>query len=120
MRTITNLLNFEKPVYVETEMPSVARRFLKDAQREGFIFTDGTLPILTKPRTIYHVNHNYTITSIYSFCAGVKIDALRHNNDPSIIVIDYERYVRGEEKYFVKYKTEFIPTLTRDFTSRHR
>ena len=44
MRTIAELLNLDGRVYVYVPSKNIRRLFLKNAQKEGFMFADGVNP----------------------------------------------------------------------------
>ncbi len=84
-------------VYVFLRDETVRTRFLKDAQKEGFAFEDGCLPLKRKEvDDIYALNDDRTLNFI-GFAGHMAFRCAEEVHGEKLIRIDYERYVAGLE-----------------------
>ncbi len=75
-------------IYIYLATAEIGKRFLQDAENEGFTFCDGTKPTQKEADTILAINNDMTINYVgfigrIAFQAATKI-----GNDP-LIKIDY-------------------------------
>jgi hypothetical protein len=56
-----------KHVYIYCRSSAIARRFLSDAEKEGFLFSDGISPTNKDTTNLYALNNDFTI-SYTGFC----------------------------------------------------
>lgn len=66
MSKLKNLLSAypNSRIYLHFETSELARRFLADAEAEGFTFGDGAKPTSRKPDSIFALNDNMTINYV--------------------------------------------------------
>lgn len=102
MRTIKNLVNHNKDnrVYVYLANNELGNKFMHQAEEEGFVFEDGELPTSRRYSEIMAANENETINFVgangrIAFGSGVK-----KIGDKTLVRVDYEKYVNGEDDYF--------------------
>lgn len=82
-----------KHVYIYCRSSAIARRFLSDAEKEGFLFSDGISPTNKDTTNLYALNNNFTICY-----AGLVAHMMLGRKDVGNVVwVDYGRYVSGEK-----------------------
>lgn len=65
MKSIEELVMKETiPVYVHTPSKAIAKDFLKQAEKEGFLFCDGKCPTKKKWDDLFALRQNLTISYI--------------------------------------------------------
>ena len=87
----------EKPEhrYIYCRSKNIAKRFLKDAEAEGFTFGDGIVPTQKDPDDIFALYDDFTISYI-----GFAGHMLFHNPGAGKVVrIDYGKYIAEAEDY---------------------
>lgn len=97
MKTLEKLINdFEGcRIYVYLSDQKTGDQFLKNAEKEGFLFGDGTAPTKRKCSNIMAVNHDKTINYVnfvghYAFGSHVK-----YLGEQKLIRINYDAYING-------------------------
>ena len=95
-RTIENLRNnLEGKVYVWFETDDVAKRFMEDADAEGYLI-GGKRPIEVKtPQDFMAIEKDKQISHL-STSGHAAIGA----NADNVRIVDYAKYVNGEKDYF--------------------
>ena len=98
MRTIKELINNEKKVYILLKTKAIQYRFMSDAEREGITYGDKATA------TEHHVDDIMALQPDGTICflgwAGrMCYHYARQNN---IVRVDYEKYVSGNADYMVK------------------
>ncbi|MBQ8052489.1 MAG: hypothetical protein IJ198_01600 [Lachnospiraceae bacterium] len=82
-----------KHIYIYCRSSAIARRFLSDAEKEGFLFSDGVAPTNKDTTNLYALNDDFTICY-----AGLVAHMMLGRKDVgNVIWVDYGRYVSGEE-----------------------
>ena len=61
MRTLEKLLELDGKVYIRIGNSETAKRFLRNAEREGFLMQSGKKPTECEPNYFYRVFHDKTI-----------------------------------------------------------
>lgn len=86
MKSIKELVMKEtRTVYIHTPSIVLAKDFLKQAEKEGFLFGDGKRPT-KKPLDDYYALHQYLTINYIGF-----IGRLRYNsNDDGILRVEYQ------------------------------
>ena len=64
MRNVTELSKSKGKVYVYLRNEVIIRKFLKDAENEGFTFGDGKKPTARPGNNLYVVNRDWTISHV--------------------------------------------------------
>ena len=101
MRTITNLLSLDGRVYVFLAGDALTKRFLQDAEAEGFTFSDGAKPAERKSADIYAVNPDLTINYV-NFVGHMIFACVDNVGGEALIRIDYGKYISGREDFVIK------------------
>ena len=96
MRTIRQLINPEKKVYIRLRGNAMRYRFMSDAEREGITYGDKVNPTERE------------VDDIMALCADGTICFLGwagrmcyHLSEDKVIRIDYEKYIDGEDNYII-------------------
>ena len=87
-----------KHVYIYCRSSAIAKRFLADAEGEGFVFSDGTVPTGKEAVNLYALNDDFTI----SYTGLVAHMMLGRKDVGNVVQVDYERYVSGEKTWMVR------------------
>ena len=85
-------------VYLKDEV--IARRFLQDAENEGFTFGDGEKPTARPGNNLYVVNRNWTISHV-GWAGHMAFQSAKYVGEQELIRVDYERYLLGEENFVI-------------------
>jgi len=96
MRTIKNLINQNKKVYIYLKDKVIMYRFMSDAEREGITYGDGVLPTEREVEDIMSLHPDGTICFL-----GFAGRIYAHCNKRNIIRIDYEKYIDNERVYVI-------------------
>lgn len=94
MRTIRELINNEKKVYIFLRTKAIRHRFMSDAEREDITYGDGAKATEREVDDIMALQDNGTICFLGS--AG---HMCYHHSKKSAIRIDYEQYINGCDNY---------------------
>lgn len=97
MRTIRNLSNREKRVYIYLRTEEIQQRFIDEAAKEGIIFGDGVSITEREIDDIMALNADGTVNFL---CWGGRM--MWQCGGEQIIRVDYERYADGEGDYLIK------------------
>lgn len=97
-RTIKELAKKNGRVYVYLEDPDTGNQFMKQAESEGFTFTDGAKPTERFYAEIMAVNSDITINFVgmngrIAFGSGA-----RTVGNEELIRVDYKKYINREEQ----------------------
>ncbi len=96
MRTIKNLINPEKHIYVLFNNKDLCRQFLEQAEWEGFTIGDNGKPTDIEPTDVIAVQPNNKLCHL-GFVSRMALRSKQKN----IVRIDYEKYINGDRKYLV-------------------
>lgn len=105
MRTITNLYKEADTVFIRFENEAVGKRFLQDAEREGFLINGKKLPTKGSPNEVYMLDENFGIHPISGFAiymfyySGISI-----NDGKTVVRINYGKYINNDDDYIIKGK----------------
>lgn len=96
MRTIRNLINQEKKVYILLRTKAMQYRFMSDADREGVTFGDGKKATDRVVEDIMALKADGTICFL-----GWAGHMCYHQGGNAAIRIDYEKYIDGADDYVI-------------------
>ena len=86
MKSIKELVMKEtRPVYVHTSSIALAKDFLKQAEKEGFLFSDGKRPT-KKPLDDYYALHQDLTMNYIGHIGRLRYDS----NDDGILRVEYQ------------------------------
>lgn len=100
MRTVSDLTKMDGRVYVYLCNDTVRRKFLLDAETEGFTFGDGVNPTKRPMDDIYAVNRNHTLNFI-GWAGHMAYHNPRAVFGIGLIRVDYEKYILGFMDYVI-------------------
>lgn len=101
MRNVTELSKLNGKVYVYLKDEVITRRFLQDAENEGFTFGDGEKPTARPGNNLYTVNRDWTISHV-GWAGHMAFQSAKYVGEQELIRVDYERYLLGEDDYMIK------------------
>ena len=99
MRTVSNLLTLADKVFVHFAGENVFRLFLKNAEAEGFTFSDGTKPTEANLRDIISVHTDWTIGYIGGWASHVFDHQTKSEIGGRFVKVDYGKYMSGRDDY---------------------
>lgn len=86
MKSIKELVMKEtRPVYIHTPSKALAKDFLKQAEKEGFIFGDGKRPT-EKPLDDYYALHQDLTMNYIGYIGRLRFNS----NDDGILRVEYQ------------------------------
>ena len=100
MRNVTELSKLNGKVYVYLRDEVIARRFLQDAENEGFTFGGGEKPTARPGNNLYVVNCDWTISHV-GWAGHMAFQSAKRIGEQELIRVDYEKYLLGEEEYLI-------------------
>ena len=100
MRNVTELSKLNGKVYVYLRDEMIARRFLQDAENEGFTFGDGEKPTARPGNNLYVVNCDWTISHV-GWAGHMAFQSAKYVGEQELIRVDYERYLSEEEDFII-------------------
>lgn len=77
--------------YIYCGSTAIAKRFLGDAEKEGFVFGDGAAPTSKETSNIFALNKDFTISY-----TGIVAHMMFGCDSGNVQWIDYGKYVNGE------------------------
>ena len=86
--------NAPRHTYIYCRSRAVARRFLQDAEKEGFLFGDGVLPTRKGTDSLFAIRDDLTIS--YTGWAGHML--FRNPSMGNVVTIDYGSYICGKKR----------------------
>ena len=96
MRTIKELLQYGKKVYIVLPTKAMQYRFMSDADREGITFGDGAKASERMASDIMAL-----LTDGYiCFVGWVGRLCFKQGGD-SVVRVDYEKYIDGDNSYLI-------------------
>ena len=88
MKTLKSIANSnDKTVYVYAKDAETARRFLLDAENEGFVWSDGSRPTQKHISDLFAVHSDFTVNYV-GMCGRIAFGS----GSSSIERIDYNKY----------------------------
>ena len=87
-----------KHVYIYCRSSAIAKRFLTDAETEGFLFCDGAAPTGKEAVNLYALNDDFTM----SYTGLVAHMMFGRKDVGNVMWVDYGKYVSGEKSWLVK------------------
>ena len=81
-------------IFIYCRSRAIAKRFLMDAEKEGFLFGDGAAPTSKETSDIFALNDDLTIC--YTGVVAHMAFGMKARN---VIWVDYGKYVRGERDF---------------------
>lgn len=97
-RTITELTNLSGAVYVYVPKRDIERKFLEDAEKEGFTFGNGFRPTTSPGNDLYRIMEDMTMCHV-NFFGHAAHENKNIGSVEDCHYIDYARYVAGEDDY---------------------
>lgn len=85
-------------MYLRNEV--IVRKFLKDAENEGFTFGDGEKPTARPGNNLYVVNRDWMISHVV-WAGHMAFQSAKRICEQELIRVDYEKYLLGEEEYLI-------------------
>ena len=105
MRTITNLYNEGDTVFIRFENEAIGKRFLQDAENEGFLINGKKPPTKGSPNEVYLLDEDFGIHPISGFAMYMfYYSGIEMNDGKSVVRIDYGRYMNCAANYIIKGK----------------
>lgn len=108
MRTVGELLLNNGRIYVWFSSPELCRKFLEQAELEGFRFGDGARPSNRETDEFLAVNPDWTLNYIGGMgrlaFSGSKYKGFGKGRQ-KIIRINYEKYAAGSDDYVISLKS---------------
>ena len=95
MRTIRQLINNEKQVYILMESKAIQYRFMSDAEREGITYGDGAKATDRPVQLMMLLQPDATLRFL-----GWAGYMYYQSNKENVLCIDYEKYIDGLEDYY--------------------
>ncbi len=91
MSKLKNLLSAypDSKIFLHFETSELARRFLADAEAEGFTFGDGANPTSREPDSIFALNDNMTINYVGSVGHMAFSSGTDKIGDKKLVRIEY-------------------------------
>lgn len=99
MRSVTELSKKGAWVYLANE--TVAKKFLSDAEAEGFTYIDGTKPTDKSWQNLYAIHKDWTINTV-GWAGHLAFKNCKMIRGEELVKVDYEKYVLGEDEYVIR------------------
>lgn len=97
MRTIKNLIQQKKKVYIILKDKAIQYRFMSDAAREGITYSNKVEATEIPVEDVMALHANGTIYFL-GWAGRVCYHYARQNN---IKRVDYEKYINGDEDFYI-------------------
>lgn len=100
MRTLEKLLELDVKIYIRLDNSEMAKRFLRNAEREGFLMSGGDNPTESIPGDFYCLCHDKTLEPFgHGFAGSMVKHTVINGSVPDCVSIDYSKYISGEKSY---------------------
>ncbi len=100
MRTLEKLLEHDGKFFIRLENTTVAERFLRNAEKEGFLMQNGQKPTESEHWSFYQLFHDKTIKPFgFGFAGSMLRHQIIHGTAIDCVSIDYLRYISGDGNY---------------------
>ncbi len=100
MRTLEKLLELDGKIYIRLDNSETSKRFLRNAEREGFLMSNGERPTESKIWNFYRLCHDKTIEPFgHGFAGSMVRHSIINGLQPDCISVDYSKYISGEKSY---------------------
>lgn len=99
--TIENLLKQKYRVYMYLKDTETAKKFLLDAELEGYTFGDGVKPTCRQTDDIFAINEDMTINFV-GYNGHLTFRIAKRIGDENLLKVDYSRYINGKDNYYVQ------------------
>lgn len=108
MRTITNLYNEGDTVFIRFENEAIGKRFLQDAENEGFLINGKMPPTKGSPNEVYKLDKNFCIHPISGFATHMfYYSGVEMNDGKSVVRTNYGKYINGADDYCFKKENSY-------------
>ncbi len=107
-RTLTNLLNKDKRVWLYFRNEEIWKIFCQQAEKEGFVWADDRNMSQVEYNDIVAINDNMTFNYV-----GFVGHMAFNTEDTNHYKIDFAKYVNGDEDYLLKSKNSLIKSNTK-------
>ena len=101
MRTIQNLLKTKGNIYVYLSSKAICDLFLRNAEQEGFTFSNGRRSTTSPYNDLFALHHDFTIAH-HGFAGHMALRAKGIFTAVPTVWIDYAKYLAGERRYVIK------------------
>ncbi len=108
-RTLTNLLNEDKRVWLYFRNEEIWKIFCQQAEKEGFMWTDDQNMSQAKYDDIVALNNDMT----FNYVGFVGHMAFNNTEDSNHYKIDFAKYVNGDKDYLLQNKDSLIKSNTK-------
>ena len=101
-RTIRNLVEQNKKVYVFTKSEESCRAFLALAETEGFTFDDGVKPTDKHSSDVFSVSADGRISYVGivgRIAIGSKVTDIEGKK---LLKVDFEKYIQGSKEFNIQ------------------
>ena len=95
---VAELTKLSGRVYVFVPNSKVERKFLSDAEKEGFLFESGDKPTAELGNSLYQLMRDRTLRHV-TFVGAVTFGGSDMETQENRHYIDYEKYINGEKDY---------------------
>lgn len=100
MNMITELSKMDGRVYVYLRNETIAKKFLLDAEAEGFTFGDGEKPTSKTISDLYVVNRDWSLSYV-GFIGHMAYKSAKTVGELELIRVDYEKYILGFNDFII-------------------
>lgn len=87
------LSDYNGRIYVYLASAEIGKRFLRDAENEGFLFYDGVKPTEREADSIFAINDDMTINYV-GLVGHIAYQSVSKIGDMPLIKIDYRDIIR--------------------------
>lgn len=99
MKTIYELSQLDGRVYVYLANVALGEAFMKQAEDEGFTFTDGAAPTERCYAEIMALNKDKTMNYVGSIGRMAFGGGAKKIGDENLVRVDFEKYAAGNDDY---------------------
>ncbi len=96
-RTLTDLLTLDRRVYLYICNKGVWENFCKQAEKEGFLWSNGKKVRRVEFDSIVAMNGDMT----FNYVGYIGRIRFNNANDDSVCKIDFARYINGADDYLI-------------------
>ena len=98
-RRLRDLIDGEHCVYLYLASEAAEKDFQRRAESERIRFADGVSAAERQPRPIMRLQDDGTLCYV-GFAGAMRF---RHDSDPGVLCVDYEKYIRGDDDYLIQH-----------------
>ena len=100
-RNLKSIVSQKTVTYIYLANEQIGERFLREAEREGFVFGDGAKPTTRHWSEIMRINNDNTISYIGTMGRIAFKSGIGKIGEKRVLKVDYDKYINNTDNYII-------------------